>query len=546
MSILTLAINVQPVKASGTIYIRADGSVDPPTAPITTVDNVTYAFTYNIYDSIVVERDNITIDGNGYTLQGSGSGEGVVLNKSNNVTIRDMSIKAFDCAIHVEASSNIIISRNNLTNNMAGINVNGSNYNIISENSITAAYIYGIGILYSLNNIIFNNSIVNNGFVGVALALGSQYNNISENDIARNEYGIELLLDSHNNIVFGNNLARNQYATSFLASSNNVIHHNDFVKNDAQIDISLYSYNNIWDDGYPSGGNYWSDYTGIDADSDGIGDTPYIIDESNIDRYPLMNPYGAPPTFYLTITSTGGGTTDPVVGTYEFAYDSTVNVTATPNANYILDYWELDGSYVESVNPIQILMDDDHTLNAVFLLSIGATLYIQPQALNLEGIGKWVSAYIEFPEGYNITDIDYSSVMLNDTVLADTEAPATVGDYDSDCVPDLMVKFNRTTIIDFVLAKGMMLGNVTLALGGKLYDETQFRGSAIIKVSALAADVNCDGKVDISDIVQAAASYGSKEGDPNWNANANLAQSYGVIDILDLVTITAHYGEKYP
>ncbi len=46
----------------------------------------------------------------------------------------------------------------------------------------------------------------------------------------------------------------------------------------------------MWDDGYPSGGNYWSDYKGVDANGDGIGDTPHVIDEYNKDRYPLMAP----------------------------------------------------------------------------------------------------------------------------------------------------------------------------------------------------------------------------------------------------------------
>jgi len=57
----------------------------------------------------------------------------------------------------------------------------------------------------------------------------------------------------------------------------------------------------VWDDGYPSGGNYWSDYNGTDANHDGIGDTPYVIDANNADNYPLMTPYIIPefPSFMI-------------------------------------------------------------------------------------------------------------------------------------------------------------------------------------------------------------------------------------------------------
>ncbi|MCK4482232.1 hypothetical protein KAU55_03325, partial [Candidatus Bathyarchaeota archaeon] len=65
---LTLLFDLQPVKASGTIYIRADGSIDPPTANIATANNVTYTFTSNINESIVVKKGDIIIDGKGHML----------------------------------------------------------------------------------------------------------------------------------------------------------------------------------------------------------------------------------------------------------------------------------------------------------------------------------------------------------------------------------------------------------------------------------------------------------------------------------------------
>jgi len=77
IGMLTLTFNIQPIKASGTIYIRADGSVDPLTANITSSDNITYYFTDNNYDSLVVQKANVVIDGAGYMLQGTGSGTGI-------------------------------------------------------------------------------------------------------------------------------------------------------------------------------------------------------------------------------------------------------------------------------------------------------------------------------------------------------------------------------------------------------------------------------------------------------------------------------------
>ena len=95
-SMLTSFSRLNTVKASGSIvYIRADGSIAPSTANITSLDNVTYSFTGNIYDSIVVERNNIVVDGVGYTVQGAGYiGIGINLTGRSNVTIKNTQIKS--------------------------------------------------------------------------------------------------------------------------------------------------------------------------------------------------------------------------------------------------------------------------------------------------------------------------------------------------------------------------------------------------------------------------------------------------------------------
>ena len=173
-----------------------------------------------------------------------------------------------------------------------------------------------------------------------------------------------------------------------------------------------------------------------------------------------------------------------------------------------------------------------------------AKVNIYPEELNLISRGRWITAYIELPESYDIANINVSTILLNNTVSAELSLSA-IGDYDEDGIPDLMVKFNRSEIIAYILSKGVNYGNITLTLSGKLADGLPFEGNCIIKVSALAGDVNCDGKVDIYDIIQAASSYGSREEEPNWNPNANFAQPYDRIDIIDLVTIAANYGKTH-
>jgi len=277
---LGLAFRVKRVEAAGTIYIRADGSIDPPDASITTVDNVTYTFTANINDSIVVERDNIVVDGAGYTLQGTGSEIGIYLLFRSNVTIKNMEIKNFWAGIQPSFSSN----------------------NRISGNNITALDYCGILMdLYASNNTISGNSITALGGThernGIYLGENSGNNIISGNciDGSSSAYAGIMGEGSSNNIISGNTLKWSANGIYLDGGSNNRIYNNNFINN-AGDGCHLEAFNTKLDAGCPLGGNYWDIYNGADlfsglfqneTGSDGIGDTAYFVD-GFWDNYPLM------------------------------------------------------------------------------------------------------------------------------------------------------------------------------------------------------------------------------------------------------------------
>jgi hypothetical protein len=125
-----------------------------------------------------------------------------------------------------------------------------------------------------------------------------------------------------------------------------------------------------------------------------------------------------------------------------------------------------------------------------FVLQTETIIDFDPDTLNLGSKGRWVTAYIEFPEGYDVADVNVSRILLNGTVPVDLAAPTTIGDYDGDGVPDLMVKFDRQAVIDYIKAnvdvtelyeKRFM--NITLTITGYLYNGTPFQANIKIKIT---------------------------------------------------------------
>jgi parallel beta-helix repeat protein len=287
---LTLAFNPQPVKATGTIYIRADGIVEGTTY-IQTADNVTYMFAADINDSIIIQRNSIVIDGNGYTIQDTDAHvTGIDLSDRTNVTVKNTQIRGFNNGILLYSSSSNSIYGNNVANNHNGIVLNYSSKNIISGNNATGYGGESIWLSYSSNNTISGNNITENNGDTIVLDYSSN-NTISGNNITTNNWGGIVLISSSNNIISTNNVANNPYGLWFEhSSSSNMIYHNNFIDNIHQASSDAGSMN-TWDNGYPSGGNYWGSLNAADEDKDKIGDSPYIIDENNTDKYPLIYPY---------------------------------------------------------------------------------------------------------------------------------------------------------------------------------------------------------------------------------------------------------------
>ncbi|MEM4455098.1 MAG: NosD domain-containing protein [Thermofilaceae archaeon] len=319
--------SVEPVGAvwtGGKIYIRADGRIEPANAPITTRDGVTYTLTDDVTtEGIVIERDNIILEGNEHKVAGRGWGGGIRLENRRNVVVRNLKIEKFYYGIYLIESSNITITRNTISNNSRGIALYDSSGNTISGNTITSNNDDGIYLWYSSGNRIVGNTIANNRRYGIYLEYSSG-NRIVGNTIAKNDYGIYLWWFSKGNTVAGNTIAKNDYGIYLEYSSGNRVFLNNFIGNYRQ--VSSKDSVNVWDNG--SRGNFWSDYKGSDVNNDGVGDTPYTIDEKNVDRYPSIHPYEG---FPVEITSLYGTTS----GEGWYMKGATVTISVSP---VFLDY----------------------------------------------------------------------------------------------------------------------------------------------------------------------------------------------------------------
>lgn len=328
----------QPVKAQlqGSIIINNDGSITPLTAPIQ-VDGDTYIVLDNIFDSsLVIQRSDIVIDGGNFLLQGQRSTGteqyitpiGINLKQVSNVVVKNFELRDFGKGISAESTQNSLFSNNTLITASYGIFLNISSYNQMTDNTlvpnIDSRFVqnYAIFALDSNFNNVTSNQIMGYWYEGITM-IGSN-NIVDANNVTEVGLGIEVAGSS--NIVSENKVFSTILATSKqifpnsgtgigigkgsenlvlkniiqdnavgvgLTGSGSDVYLNNFINNTQQVQLFEELASATWDKGKV--GNYWSDYSSkypnaSELDTSGIWNTPYAINENNIDHYPLMEP----------------------------------------------------------------------------------------------------------------------------------------------------------------------------------------------------------------------------------------------------------------
>lgn len=319
----------------------------------------------------------------------------------NSVTFPDVGYLALvNC-------QNITVHHLELTGNGHGILLAYTTGSTIHKNQITDNY-SGIGLFASSNNYISTNNITDNDR-GIQFSNASNFNSVSANVITNSIDGI-FLFNSIQNTIILNNITNNNVGIGLKESSYNMIRGNYFINNKRQVyDVSIEDYSvtastNTWDIGYLTGGNYWSDYTGVDVKSgenqdqtgsDELGDTPYIIDQSNQDNFPLM-PYGSPPAISIVSPENKTYTVNSV----------SLRFTVSETTSWIK--YSLDGQ-------ANVTITEDITLSDLAYGEHSITVYAQ----DTDGkTGKSETIYFTIAEGAETPQSDFSPTTLIAAIIA--------------------------------------------------------------------------------------------------------------------------------
>jgi nitrous oxidase accessory protein len=242
---------------------------------------------------ITVNADNVVISG--FTIRNAGSSYGafgVFLNYySDNCYLSDNSFSGCSFFIRAENCTDVTVSSSVFSKNTyaqgAAVYVLYCQTGLVEGNFFDTDYV-GVFIIHSTGFAVRNNVFSSCILTGATVSYSEQ-NWLAKNTFTDNNSSISIKYNG-NNFIVGNTISNSKNAGLLLQTSpNNAIHHNNFINNAKQVSfVDSTPPSNVWNTSVPiTEGNYWSDYTGIDANKNGIGDTPYTVAANNQDSSPL-------------------------------------------------------------------------------------------------------------------------------------------------------------------------------------------------------------------------------------------------------------------
>jgi nitrous oxidase accessory protein len=251
-------------------------------------------------DVFLVQAKNVRVEG--LTITGATGASGVHVDHSSACVINGISAHGNDRAVYLDGATNCEVSSSNLADNGYGVYCDNAlnnailsnvatgeqgagdtlgdgiymyfcNDNTVTHNNLSANHVYGISLYHSSGNIIANNSILKNEAIGVRLR-ESNNNTLTFNTVSANvNLGILSITETGDHI----------YLNNFVSQPNSVSEVQGNVLNSPQ-QLS-YTFGGATHTGYM--GNYYSDYTGSDANGTGIASPASVSG----DKYPLVQPF---------------------------------------------------------------------------------------------------------------------------------------------------------------------------------------------------------------------------------------------------------------
>ncbi len=269
----------------------------------------------------VRDRDGATIDGlptgqlivanctaptvANVTVSGTDVGLGLYFVERANVTGNTITNNSAAGLILFHAGNSTVVGNNLSGNSAGGLTyprnvIVDSSWNVLLERN-NASSSPGIGIRVQrtmganlVRNVVVCKGCPRSGLIGDGAGISvsdSPHVRVVGNLVQANETGIRVEYSPNGTFVL-NEVRDSGWGISSYMSGGMRTYHNALVNNTLQAGQSYPNVPpNVWNDTYPSGGNYWSDYSGVDAGGDGIGDTPYSFNTNGVDHYPLMQPY---------------------------------------------------------------------------------------------------------------------------------------------------------------------------------------------------------------------------------------------------------------